>query len=205
MTYTYEQLNNAQIRLAHESNKLLATDNVTDVYARDYLIKMITLDVKLHGTKESRKLRKQSSPKSRFDDTQSTLSIMSTLSPNEIMRLFPIAKHYDGDKWGEIDYFSTIKHVKEYPLNKPVGYEQISEFLMGYDNPDIRRLMVDMMMATSDMMKQETGESLAEKMGIPTVTMQEGTNGQKYMIDENGRSKPVIEKKKRPKYLRVVK
>lgn len=145
-----------------------------------------------------------SNPKEILNNIRFTINTLSMLTPVEFMNMFPITKAYDGSKYGLKDFYSAIGYVKTLPQDKPIGIDNINGFLMEYYNSDIETLMVDAMMAASNMMKQETGESLAEKMGIPTVEIHKGTNGQKYMIDENGRSKPVIEKK-RPKYLKVVK
>lgn len=55
----------------------------------------------------------------------------SRLTPEEFMSLFPPDKEYNGEKYMEKDYFTTMKAVKRFPAGKPIGKE-INCFLEEY-------------------------------------------------------------------------
>lgn len=95
--------------------------------------------------------------------------LMATLTPVEFMRLFPISKEYDGEKFGFKDYFSTIEEVMKYPLNMPIG-KQITEFLMEYYNWDIVAFEVSKLTTISIIRRFEgqkgVFEEFAEQNGL---------------------------------------
>lgn len=200
-------LENAKKRILNDYQEKYDDGSITEEFCYDYVKRLILLEVKQYHSEGKRHYTEllYSNPEERLTNIRITTNMLSILTPTEFMNLFPITKVYDGKKYGLKDYYSTMEYIKTLPQDKPITPERINEFLMEYYNPDIEILMVDAMMAASNMMRQETGEGLVEKMGIPAVEIHEGTNGQKYVIDENGKSKPVIEKKKRPKYLKLVK
>ena len=55
----------------------------------------------------------------------------SRLTPEEFMSLFPPDKEYNGEKYMEKDYFTTMKAVKRFPAGKPID-KGINCFLEEY-------------------------------------------------------------------------
>ena len=60
----------------------------------------------------------------------------SRLTPEEFVSLFPADKEYNGEKYMEKDYFTTMKAVKHFPEGKPIG-NGINCFLEEYYNRDV--------------------------------------------------------------------
>jgi hypothetical protein len=213
LTYTYYQINDALINVSHKAIAVMKSGRaLSDDEAKPLLTKLVILMVKEAGTKEPKSLRRNKTIEQlqyKFDSMQQVKIYFSVFTYRDFMNLFPIRKEYDGDKTGCRDYYSTIKYLKQYNLDEKIG-NNVDHLIFEYVNDDIEKFCFRDMECVSDLMEATTGQSLgakwAEDMGIPMMTMHEGTNGQKFMVDGNGRSMTVIEKKKRlPKYLRVVK
>lgn len=207
MTYTYDQLNDAVFRIIDYTAKNL--NKIPESKYKEYGIKMTILFVKEVLADKDDKPKTLEHIKFRFHEIEQIKKMLSGLTLNEFMNVFPIRKEFDGDKTGCKDYYSTMEFIKDIPKDELIG-EKIDELIMEYVNDDIEKFMFRSMDRLSDLMEATTGQSLGAKfakdMGIPTMTLHEDDQGRKYMIDENGRSMPVVERKKRmPKYLKVVK
>ena len=118
-----------------------------------------------------------------FDMIQLIKATMTSLTPNDIVNLFPITKEYDGEKYCMKDYFSTIESLKSYDMDKPLGHK-LTDFLWDYQNIELSEFMVNAMCSISDMrrLQGEKGvfEEFAEKQGIDTYTVNK-TDG--YIIN----------------------
>ena len=133
---------------------------------------------------------------------------MRLITPRELMQIFPIEKRYNGDKSGIIDYYYTMKALKDYDIYAPIG-EYIDEFLMDYANPVLHKFQV--MRATSgcDLIRQVTGECIVENFcrenGIKTyLQCRDEEVGKDYLYDsETGETfkfeKPI------PRYMKLLK
>ncbi|WP_139692507.1 hypothetical protein [Sporolactobacillus terrae] len=210
MKFGYGALERAKGRIIDEFQQLHENGKLPEEISGNLLMKLSILSVKQHRAIDKKEFDHIlfHNAKERLRDVQFTQMMLGMFTPKELQKMFPITKTYDGGKYCTKDYFSTRQYIDALPQDEPLR-ERINEFLMEYRNPDIEFFMVDSMMALSDCMKEDTGQSLgeqwAEEVRLQTVNIHEGTNGQKYMIDKNGRSKPVTEKKKRPGYLKLVK
>lgn len=80
------------------------------------------------------------------------------MTPREFMQIFPIEKRYDGEKWGEKDYFSVMEDVKRHGLDKKITEPE--RFLMDYMNDDVGDFIVRFMGLASDAYKRATGRSM---------------------------------------------
>ena len=83
---------------------------------------------------------------SRLDEIRKTLydmliSYMSDLSPSEFERIFPIDKVYNEEKCCCIDYFYTKRMISKLPQDKPIGEENIVEFIVRYRNNTIMEFL----------------------------------------------------------------
>lgn len=71
-----------------------------------------------------------------FNAMTDIIKAASKLTPEVFMSLFPPDKKYDGEKYSEKDYFTTMKAVKRFPAGKPIG-NGITCFLEEYYNEHV--------------------------------------------------------------------
>ena len=138
--------------------------------------------------------------------------LISLMTPEEIIRTFPITKTYDGKRWECADYFSTLSLFDG--LNKNLSlmiqFKEPFDVLYGYQNQHISHLLVGMM-CTVDKLRRAEGKDdmfteFCKEQGLKPperYTMHTDAKGKKYMVDENGKSMPL--RKAKPRYMRVVK
>ena len=109
--------------------------------------------------------------------------LMSLMTPEEIIRTFPITKTYDGERWQSADYFSSLNLFADISMNISLLIQQKEPFdiLFGYQNPHISMLLVGMM-GTVDNLRR--------------------ADGKQFTMDENGKTFKVH--KPKPRYLRLV-
>lgn len=130
---------------------------------------------------------------------------MSELTPREMITVFPPSKEYKGKKYGMKDYFSTMKAISDFGIDRKLG-DDVSEFLFDYQNwDDITDFVVECMITMNRIKRYETGTDIIEEIfpDIKTYTMHEMPNGKKVMTDnQTGETTEV--KKPRPRYLKPV-
>lgn len=138
-------------------------------------------------------------------------ALMSLMTPEEIIRTFPITKTYDGERWQSADYFSSLNLFADISMNLSLMIQRKEPFdiLFGYQNPHISMLLVGMM-GTVDNLRRADGKedmltSFFKEQGLepPRKMTMHNSNGKHYMMDENGKTFKV--RKPKPRYLRVVK
>ena len=56
------------------------------------------------------------------------LGIIGRIKLGNLIKIFPIDKTYDGDKWGCKDYFFTMDVLKEKGLDNAVGRDESSQY-----------------------------------------------------------------------------
>lgn len=139
-----------------------------------------------------------------FNLTNVVKESVARLTPREFMTVFPIAKTYDGGlDWK--DYYSTMEAVNEIGIDNVIG-DQASNFLMEYDNLNVRLFLVEGMSIISSIRQFEGKPSLTQEWvgqeGINTYTEHTDGSGKKYMMDKNGRAFKIS--KPRPNYLKLV-
>ena len=119
--------------------------------------KALFLMIKMIG-KESRNIEQQDEEfvYDMFEILQLVNALVGKHTPREFMRLFPIEKEYDGDKYGVKDYFYSMDYAKKIGIDKPIG-GKASKFLMEYCNRDIDFYMVTWMEIVSAMDVIQTG------------------------------------------------
>lgn len=139
-------------------------------------------------------------------------ALISLMTPEEIIRTFPITKTYDGKRWESADYFSTLSLFDG--LNKGlslmVQFKEPFDVLYGYQNPHICHLLTGMM-CTIDKLRIAEGKddmltAFCKEQGIEppeTIRVYKDTKGKSYAVDSNGKSMPLH--KAKPKWLKVVK
>lgn len=141
-----------------------------------------------------------------FEFSEVVKVIMSLLTPNELITVFPIEKRFDGDKYGIKDYFYTMKELKNIGINKIIA-NKIEDLLWNYENIELRKFSVNSISILSDINKMETGESIMERWAkennIDTYRLYEDkTTNKKYLYDQRGNE--ITIKNKIPRYLKVI-
>lgn len=130
--------------------------------------------------------------------------IIGRIKLNNLIKIFPIDKEYDGDKWGCKDYFFTMDVLKEKGLDNTVGRDGVFDLMWDYMNKDLREFTVFYMSCMSAMYKQQSGVSFAEKFcednGIGTYTM-DRENG--LMIDNQ--TGEIAKVSNKPSFMQIIK
>lgn len=110
----------------------------------------------------------------RYQLIDNIFGILGCLTLRNFVITFPIDKTYDGAKWEEKDYFSTMEVLSKMDWDKPIGRDELLELLWDYDNEDLRHVYVEFTTAMSAIYRAQTGKGIAETwlddLGIPTYT-----------------------------------
>lgn len=175
---------------------------------RDTLKKLIFYGVKMINTKPERQTTTYDEAILAFQFAMLVQGMMGFLTPAEFVSMFPIAKEYDGNKYGTKDYFYTMNYIKSLP-DKPIGdIKSVMKFLWEYCNWEINIFTVNVFSCMDDLREMEGHPSFMEEWanmnGIKTYTMYTDSGGKKFLLDrETGKSFKV--RKKTPRYLRLIK
>ena len=139
-----------------------------------------------------------------FNLIDALFGIIGRIKMKNLIKIFPIDKTYDGDKWGCKDYFFTMDVLKEKGLDNAVGRDGVFDLMWDYENRDLRKFTVFYMSCMSAMYKQQTGVGMAEKFcednGIGTYTMDK-ENG--LLIDNQ--SGEIAKVSNKPSFMQIVK
>lgn len=139
-----------------------------------------------------------------FNLIDAMFGIIGRIKLKNLVKIFPIDKTYDGDKWDCKDYFFTMDVLKEKGLDNAVGRDGVFDLMWDYMNKDLREFTVFYMGCMSAMYKQQTGVSFAEKFcednGIGTYAM-DRENG--LLIDNQ--SGEIAKVSNKPSFMQIVK
>lgn len=170
-------------------------------------LRAIFYGVKLIGVTDNRHLSAEGAY-NRFWMIESIKARMNSITPRELMQLFPVKKEYKGHKWGSKDYFYTMDVLRQHGLDKPLG-GAVDDLLWNYMNSDIGEFVVASIGAMDELRRHSGEQSLIEEfaekngMKLPTYTMSKDRKGRRWLTDnETGERQRV--KVKRPKYLWAV-
>lgn len=84
---------------------------------------------------------------------------IETLTPRELMQLFPVKKIFNGEKFGEKDYYYTMKMIRDYGIDNKI--KNAFNFLWDYENDDIRNFLICYMKYLSREYRANTGRPMA--------------------------------------------
>lgn len=121
-----------------------------------------------------------------------TMTLIGSLTPEELVEIFPAEKIYDGKKYQTKDWFSTTKAVQKLSQYVPISESQeVFEFLWDYHNWDLNIFTVNVMTVMSDINRLEKGKGLFEQFledqGVKTYT--QSVNGMDIIgIDSEGQN-----------------
>jgi len=181
----------AAIKISEEINN--GNGIITNANFKDILKKFMFYCVKyisLSRYKEEYKIGKmkttlnESEIISELTFIDNTIKIMSLFTPTELLQMFPVIKTYDGEKWGEKDYFFTMDLIKQYDPNVPIGsmgIKNMLDLLWNYMNDDLSQFLIAKFSITNYILK------LNGEMGIIEQFMDE--NGlPSYILSVDGKS-----------------
>ena len=115
-----------------------------------------------------------------FNLIDALYGIIGRIKLNNLIKIFPIDKEYDGDKWGCKDYFFTMDVLKKKGLDNAVGRDEVFDLMWDYMNKDLREFTVFYMSCMSAMYQCQTGVTFMDKFC-------EDNNIDSYSVDrENG-------------------
>jgi hypothetical protein len=139
-----------------------------------------------------------------FNMIDALFGIIGRIKLGNLIKIFPIDKTYDGDKWGCKDYFFTMDVLKGKGLDNAVGRDGVFDLMWDYENRDLREFTVFYMGCMNAMYKQQTGVGIAEKFcednGIGTYTM-DRENG--LLIDN--KTGEIARVSNKPSFMQIVK
>ena len=87
---------------------------------------------------------------------------IGSLTPAELVQVFPITKDFRGAKRGEKDYFFTLDIINKHGWNKPIG-DQAYDFIWDYVNPELQELLVGLLTTVSALRRFRGQEGLIEQ------------------------------------------
>lgn len=114
-----------------------------------------------------------------FQLMDAIFTVMGYIKLKNLIVTFPIKKDFDGHKWESKDYFYTMDVLSNMDWDKPIGKENISDLIWDYQNEDLREAYVEYMCIVSELFREKTGKSMAEKFcednGIGTYSINKET------------------------------
>ena len=139
-----------------------------------------------------------------FEVVDALFDIIGRIKLKNLIKIFPIEKNYDGNKWECKDYFFTMEILREKGLDSAVGRDGVFSLMWGYMNDNLKDVLMFYIGCVSAMYKRQTGVSFAEKFcddnGIGTYTM-DRENG--LLIDNQ--SGEIAKMSKKPSFMQIVK
>lgn len=110
---------------------------------------------------------------SAFTFIDALFGVIGRIKLNNLIKIFPIEKTYDGDKWECKDYFYTMNVLKKKGLDSAVGRDDVFGLLWDYENNDLSKITLFYMECMSALYRQQTGVSMTDKFfdDIPSYYM----------------------------------
>ncbi|MFV0518489.1 MAG: hypothetical protein ACK5MV_13935 [Aminipila sp.] len=79
----------------------------------------------------------------KYENMSHVIGFIQYLTPNELLRIFPIRKFYGGNRSGTKDYFYTMDTLQCHGLDTPIGH-QVYSILYDYTNIEISLFLTKM-------------------------------------------------------------
>ena len=166
----------------------------------NYAIDVDAINHRLDSTYQTPFEVKQNS----FNLIDALFGIIGRIKLKNLIKIFPVEKTYDGDKWGCKDCFYTMEVLKKKGLDNTVGRDEVFDLMWDYENRDLREITVFFMSCMSAMYKKQTGVGIAEKFcednGIGTYTM-DRENGMLV----NNQTGEIAKMSNKPSFMQIVK
>jgi hypothetical protein len=143
-----------------------------------------------------------------FEIICSLKNVISTITPNELLTIFPLRKVYDGARYQTKDYFSSMVVLKEIGMNNPIG-SNVDELLWDYMNLEVNIFNVNLMSVLDGLRRFDGGKGLLEEFfenqGTPLTSYTNYRDGKgKEVMMNNSTGEIMKVRKKTPRYLRAI-
>lgn len=89
-------------------------------------------------------------------------TMLSFLSINEIINIFPVTKSYDGKQYECKDFFSTKEYLDNKRHENIIGIDGIEDFLWNYYNNDIMNFSIKEMLVIDRLRRAEGKKGMLE-------------------------------------------
>lgn len=215
-----------KLRIVKRRNKRRADPDYLSLYARIYLKKLQEADHDKDPQLWPLQLRRQliysgthfmnracrntddmsfDIAQTAFEAGRSILRLIGTVTPREFQTIFPIKKRYDGARYEEKDYFSTMEEIREIGLDNRITFDRALSFCMDYDNLHMAFFVVNQMCVVDRLRyfqgQGTTIESFMAENGIQGCRLMVGENGQEFMYDPDKQTTHPV-KKMAPRWAR---
>jgi len=189
-------------------------EKLTEAIMLDYVAPEVRKQLIYYYVKEIPLRYNESGPimdRKTLDDLYTTIEytdhLIGQITPRELTQIYPIAKSYDGDKYGTVDYFSTMEKLEEFGMDELITKDRVMDVLFNYDNTHIRKYGCTKLCVISDLRRCEGHPGLAEEffgpLGVGMYKMMTDEYGKQFLYDPDKQTTyPVT--KPRPRYLRVI-
>ena len=104
--------------------------------------------------------RSESNPDEGMMLADAIFAAVESMTPRELLKAFPLMKRFDGSKYEEKDYFSSMEFIENYGLDRRI--ENAFEFLWEYWNADIYHLFMNYLLFVNDRYWEKTGTTLGQ-------------------------------------------
>ena len=135
--------------------------------------------------------------------------LISRQTPRQFVRLFPISKEYDGQRYQSKDYFTTMQSIARHGWDTPIG--DAVDFLWDYVNPHTSAFVVSFLCALDRERRQQNRpgllESFAKQQGVELPSYRPVTlNGKQYMQSQKDGSIVRVSppKNKMPRWWKII-
>jgi len=92
----------------------------------------------------------EESIKKDFWEANVLMTLISGLTPRNLMIAFPITKRFDGEKWGWKDYFFTIDEINKLDMDSEIGKDKMEGLLFDYQNILLEKLLIELKTCIDD-------------------------------------------------------
>lgn len=166
-------------------NKLFAEGRKMNSWSQEEMMKLALSGVKYvnacdelvseHSKLEDGHVESMKETKEMFGLLDGLMGVIGKIQLKNLIKIFPVDKNYDGEKYGSKDYFFTMDVLREKGMDTCVGKENVFDLLWDYENSELRNFMCVVMDKVKKIHAFETGEYLTEKflheLGVESYTM----------------------------------
>lgn len=175
---------------------------------KEYYKKIVFLGVKCIASFPVRNCSNYDEVKNMYVSVLFIKEMITKLTIEDFINVFPIQKTYDGERFQCKDYFYTNDYLKKFNMNDNLKDEDLDELLWEYHNVDIRLFNTAFFMIVDSLRrfdgKQSMMEEWADANGVSTYKLHKDSNGKEYLYDKKTR-KTIRVRKPKPRYLKVIK
>lgn len=124
---------------------------------KEDLIRYIFLAVRAHGKENGAKywhtgIKDCREVERQYRELNRVMEAIGRLTPAELLRMYPVTKDYDGEKWGHKDYFYTMEKLCRMPMDQPIGdAQEVACLLWNYQNWDLENVLLRWMHVLGDL------------------------------------------------------